>query len=377
MPSAYPKPTPHRHVSWPLAAGGRPLSTGGRPLWPLLAATATVAMLAACSSGQAAEATSSRRMMGVGWLVTVHADSVDEAAAAGEAALDRVEAIERVLSDYDRQSEVSQLMTATAASPGQPFPISDDLAATLQRSFALTEQTGGAFDVTVGPLTVLWRQARKTGRLPNPEKLAAAMAASGRSAVTLHEETAEVRASMKHADTRLDFGGIGMGYAIDAAMALLADRGIASAMIDASGDIAVSGPPPGRDHWRIAVPPLRRRQAAATSQPDETPTLALVHAAVATSGDAYQAVVIDGVRYSHIVDPRTGLGVVGPTAVTVIAADATTADALSTATSVLGPADGLAMIEGMEGAAARFSWVESDRLQVQASARWAAFLERP
>ncbi len=370
MPPAYPKPTSRRHVSWPQAAGGR-------PLWLLLVAiTSTVATLAAGSSGQAAEATSSRRLMGVAWLVTVHASSIDEAVAAGEAALDRVAEIERVLSDYDRTSEVSQLMAATAASPGQPVPISDDLASTLRRSLTLTELTDGAFDVAVGPLTALWRQARKTGRLPNPEKLAAAMAASGRGAVTLHDRAAETRVSLNHADTKLDFGGIGMGYAIDAAMALLADRGISSAMIDASGDIAVSGPPPGRDHWRIAVPPLMR-QGTATAASDETPTLALVHAAVATSGDAYQAVIIDGVRYSHIVDPRTGLGVVGPTAVTVVAADATTADALSTATSVLGPADGLAMIEGIEGAAARFSWVEDEQLQVEASARWAVFLERP
>jgi thiamine biosynthesis lipoprotein len=314
--------------------------------------------------------------MGIEWIVTVHAETAHEATAAGEAALNRVAAIERVLSDYDRESEVSQLMQTAAARPGRPVPVSCDLANTLRKSLGFSDLTQGAFDVTVGPLTVLWRQARKTGRLPHPEKRAAALAATGRGAVVLHDEENGPSVSLLHPATRLDFGGIGMGYAIDEAMKLLADRGITSAMIDASGDIAVSGPPPGRDHWRIAVPPLMRAGTAAANSTD-TPTLALSHAAVTTSGDAYQAVIIDGIRYSHIVDPRTGLGVTGPTAVTVIAADATTADALSTGFSVLGPAAGLDLIEKIDGAAARFSWVADDRLQVEASPRWKDFREGP
>ena len=358
MPRAYTKLPGRRHGNWPLPLVGIAI------------------LLTSGHASQAAEATSSRRLMGVEWLVTVHAESEAEAATAGEAALDRVAAIEQVLSDYDRQSEVSQLMVQTASAPGRPFPVSPDLANTLRRSLQFSRLTHGAFDVTVGPLTGLWRQARKTGRLPNPEKLAAARAVTGSGAVELHAGDAGPTVALANAETRLDFGGIGMGYAIDAAMALLASRGIDSAMIDASGDIAVSGPPPGRDSWRIAVPPLMRTGTAAAAS-GNTPTLALVHAAVATSGDAYQAVLIDGVRYSHIVDPRTGLGVIGPTAVTVIAADATTADALSTATSVLGPSEGLAVIESIDGAAARFSWVDNDRLRVEASPRWDAFLEQP
>lgn len=313
--------------------------------------------------------------MGVEWVVTVHAASAEEATAAAEAALDRVETIERVLSDYDPHSEVSQLTAAMARAPGKAFAVSDDLAAALEQSLTFFRQTHGAFDVTVGPLTGLWRQARKTGRLPNPKKLATALASTGSDAVSLEAADDGPRVSVAQAATRLDFGGIGMGYAIDEAMRLLKDRGITSAMIDSSGDIAVSGPPPGRTHWRIAVPPLMRHAAEATDH-QPTPTLALVHAAVATSGDAYQAVMIDGVRYSHIVDPRTGLGVVGPTAVTVIAGDATTADALSTATSVLGPVEGLALIEDLEGTAARFSRVDDDGLlRVESSPAWDAFLE--
>lgn len=317
--------------------------------------------------------------MGVEWVVTVYAASTAEATEAADAALDRVAAIERVLSDYDPTSEVSRLVAAAAEAPGVPVEVSDDLAETLEKSLFFTDLTQGAFDVTVGPLTSLWRQSRKTGRMPNPEKLAAARRVTGRESVVLHPAThvlhpQKPRVSLAHATTKLDFGGIGMGYAIDEAMQLLAERGIRSAMIDASGDIAVSGPPPGRDHWRVAVPALMR-QPAANSEEHTVPTLALVHAAVATSGDAYQAVVIDGLRYSHIVDPRTGLGVVGPTAVTVVSNDATSADALSTSISVLGPREGLAIADDLDGVAARCSWVDGDSLRVESSSRWNAFLE--
>lgn len=369
MPSAYPIHAVLRHGS------------SQRTAWQFIVALILLGMTA--SAATAAPATRTRRLMGVEWVVTVYAASAAEATEAAEAALDRVATIERVLSDYDPTSEVSRLMATSAEAPGVPVEVSDDLADALEKSLFFTERTQGAFDVTVGPLTILWRQSRKTGRMPNPEKLAAARAVTGRGSVVLHPAThvshpQTQRVSLAHATTKLDFGGIGMGYAIDEAMQLLAERGIRSAMIDASGDIAVSGPPPGRDHWRVAVPALMRQPAAAAAASEEhtVPTLALVHAAVATSGDAYQAVVIDGLRYSHIVDPRTGLGVVGPTAVTVIANDATSADALSTSISVLGPREGLAIANDLDGVAARCSWVDGDMLRVESSSRWNAFLER-
>ena len=162
--------------------------------------------------------------------------------------------------------------------------------------------------------------------------------------------------------TRLDPGGIGMGYAADGALEVLAARGISSAMIDASGDVLVSAAPPGTDGWRIAVAPLRPG-----GQGD---ILVLVHAAVTTSGDAYQAVEIDGVRYSHIVDPRSGLGVAGPTTVTVVAPDATTADALATAASVLGHAAGSDMILTIPDCSARFAWQEAGADRILTTFGW-------
>jgi thiamine biosynthesis lipoprotein len=302
----------------------------------------------------------SRRLMGVPWSVTVAGGSAG-AEAAAEAALDEVARLERILSDYDPQSELSRL--STSAPTGRPVPLSADLAAVLARALAIRDASGGAFDPTVGPLTTLWRQARRSGRLPLPDRLAAARAAVG--PATLRVEGDPPAAVLTRPGMRLDLGGIGMGYAIDRALALLAGRGITSALVDASGDVGCSDAPPGSDGWRVTVAPLDPAGAAG-----EGSTIRVARAAVTTSGDAFQAVEIDGRRYSHIVDPRTGIGVAGPAAVTVIAPDCTTADALATAASVLGPDAGLALVERMEGCAARFVWVDQDGQRVAITVGW-------
>ena len=302
----------------------------------------------------------SRRLMGVPWSVTVAGGGAG-AEAAAEAALDEVARLERILSDYDPQSELSRL--SASAPTRRPVPLSADLAAVLIRALAIRDASGGAFDPTVGPLTTLWRQARRSGRLPLPERLTAARAAVG--PATLRVEGDPPAAMLTRPGMRLDLGGIGMGYAIDRALALLAGRGITSALVDASGDVGCSGAPPGSDAWRVTVAPLDPADADG-----EGATIRVARAAVTTSGDAFQAVEIDGRRYSHIVDPRTGIGVAGPAAVTVIAPDCTAADALATAASVLGPDAGLALVERMEGCAARFVWVDRGDQQVATTVGW-------
>jgi len=326
---------------------------------------AGLAAVARSTSGRQAAAPGARvvrnrRLMGVPWSVTVFGAEAP-AAAAAEAALDEVSRLERILSDYDPSSELSRL-SAAAPTP-RPMPLSADLAAVLTRAVAIRDATGGAFDPTVGPLTTLWRQARRSGRIPRPERLAAARAAVG--PATLRLEGDPAAALLTVPGMRLDLGGIGMGYAIDRALALLADRGIDTALVDASGDVAGSSPPPGSDGWRVTVAPLDRDGPA-----DDGDRLLLAHAAVTTSGDAFQAVEIDGRRYSHIVDPRTGLGVAGPAAVTVVAADCTTADALATAASVLGPVAGLELVARMEGCAARFVWEDRGIRRLSVTPGW-------
>lgn len=307
------------------------------------------------------------RSMGVAWTVSLYAPSATAAEEAVAAAHAEVRRLEQVLSDYLPDSELSQL---SATAPTQsPVSVGDDLWQVLTRSVFLRNASGGAFDPTVGPLTTLWRRARRSGRLPLPERLAGARRAVGPDTLVLNPGNQAV--ALTRPGMRLDLGGIGMGYAIDRALNVLRDRGITAAMIDASGDIGVTGPPPGTAGWRVEVDPLGRRGSRqATADKSDPLVLTLADAAVTTSGDAFQAVEIDGVRYSHIVDPRTGLGVVGGSGVTVVAADATTADALATTLSVLGPTAGLPLVEQTPAAAARFVTLQAGKPVATESSRW-------
>jgi thiamine biosynthesis lipoprotein len=311
-----------------------------------------------------AELTATRRIMGAPWKIVAHAADATAGEAAIAAAFAEIERLEKVLSDYDPDSELSRL--SAAAPTASPVAVSDDLWRVLATAESLREASGGAFDIAVGPLTTLWRQSRRSGRLPRGDKLAAARAAAGAGTVDLLADRRAVQ--LPKAGTRLDPGGIGMGYAADRAMEILAGRGIEAALIDASGDILVSKPPPGRDGWRVAIAPLRPG--------GEGEVVVLTNAAVTTSGDAYQAVEIDGIRYSHIVDPRTGLGVTGPAAVTVVAPDATTADSLATAASVLGPEAAVELLAAFPSCSARFLWQEDGRVRSLTTPGWPGEIDR-
>ncbi len=330
--------------------------------WFLLAAACPRASAAPADPGRFAE---TRRLMGVPWTITVHAPAAD-AAAAIAAGFAEVARLERILSDYDAASELSRL--SSRAPTREPVEVGEDLWRVLSRAVEIRDATDAAFDPTVGPLTSLWRQARRTGRLPAGDRLAAARQAVGPETLRLVPTLRAV--SLERPGMRLDLGGIGMGYAVDRALEVIGRHGIGAAMVDASGDIGVSGPPPGSPGWSIAIAPVRAGRASPPAPGDEGERLILVHQAVTTSGDAFQAVEIAGRRYSHIVDPRTGLGIAGPAAVTVLAGDCTTADALATAASVLGPDRGLRMIAAEPGCSARFVWQEDGKFRNATSSGW-------
>ena len=184
---------------------------------------------------------------------------------------------------------------------------------------------------------------RRSKEMPSPERMAEARAAVGYQYLKLDE--AKHTAQLLKPNMRLDLGGIAMGYAVDETVKRLRELGITRVLVDASGDIGVGDPPPGKQGWTIAVIPL-----SAEGTPSRQ--ILLANAAVSTAGDAFQHVVIDGRRYSHIVDPHTGLGMTDRMGVTVIAPDCLTADGLDTAVAAMGPKAGLALIEKTPGAAA-------------------------
>lgn len=270
--------------------------------------------------------------------VVVYAHDEGEARQAGHAAIKRMHELEAVMSDYRETSELARLM---AASVGQPFAISDDLFRVLAQSQQLAELSGGAFDATIGPLSLLWRQARRDGKLPSDDELAEARGRVGWRLLTLDEATQT--ATLHAAGIRLDLGGIGKGFAVDEAMRELRRRGYAHVLVSLAGDIAVGEPPPNRDAWVVAIGTGTHERM-----------LQLRNQAASTSGDLEQFVELGGLRYSHILDPRTGLGLVRHVAVTVLAPDATTADSLATALNVLGPDAAADLLGHFPGAKAFF-----------------------
>ena len=303
-----------------------------------------------------------RPIMGTQFTVTVYARDAAGAEAAAGAALDRVEQLNAVMSDYDRTSELSRL-SATAGS-GRAVKVSDDLWNVLSRAQQMSRRCDGAFDVTVGPIVQLWRRARRNVELPAQRRLDEAMKATGYQHVRL--DPANRTVELLRPDMQLDLGGIAKGYAAQAALDVLKSHGLARALVDGGGDMVMGAAPPDADGWRIGIAPLG---------PDAGPSryLLLTDVAVATSGDAWQYVEIDGVRYSHIVNPKTGLGLTDRSGVTVIVrlrdGGGAVADALASAVSVLGPKRGLELVESTPGAAALIVRKAGDSVETFESSR--------
>lgn len=280
--------------------------------------------------------------MGTEWKVIVYAADAGSAEEATEAAFKRVGELDTVMSDYNPKSELMRLCTANDAKPNTPIAISDDLLKVLTLAQGVSEQTDGAFDCTVGPVVKLWRAARKTKQLPKEDELKAAKELVGYKMLTLVAKAKT--ATLAKANMRLDLGGIGKGFAADEAMAVLKAKGVKSALIAASGDITVSNAPPDKDAWVVDIAPL--------TNDGPRRTLKLVNASVSTSGDLFQHVEIDGVRYSHVLNPKTGLGLTGRRSATVIAPHGWQADALTKGASLLSADKLVKLIDGIDGAAA-------------------------
>ncbi|MCL6623637.1 MAG: FAD:protein FMN transferase [Fimbriimonadales bacterium] len=237
---------------------------------------------------------------------------------AAKSAFARFAELDLLLSDYNPDSE---LMRLGSAPPHTPVTVSRDVFAVLQRAQEVACLTEGAFDVTAGAFTHLWRKAREKGRIPTEEEILSARSRVGWQYVALDEVRATV--TLLKPNVLFDVGGIAKGYACDEALRVLFAKGILRALVEAGGDIAVSGPPPGQRGWLVRLP--------------DGSTLSVVHCGVSTSGDAEQFLQRGSERYSHILNPRTGKALIHQNTVTVIAQDAFTSDPLATALSVLPP----------------------------------------
>lgn len=272
-------------------------------------------MLLACAA-RAERFEAAEPHMGTLVRITIYAPD----ASAMPAAFARIRDLDQKLSDYRPESELNQV--CRTAHDG-PVHVSGDLFKVLDAAHKLAVRTDGAFDVTIGPVTHLWRQ----GRTPDPE----ALARCGYRNLVL--DRARQTVFLKLAGMQIDLGGIAKGYAADEALATLRAHGIKQALVAVSGDLAIGDAPTGKKGWRVGVEPAGGE-------------MLLHNIAISTSGDTEQFREIGGVRYSHIIDPKTGLGLTSRIAVTVIARLGIDADSIATAISVLGEERGRMLLSG-------------------------------
>jgi len=281
-----------------------------------------------------------RVVMGTFARVVVIARSERAARACIEAAFDVQERIESLMSYHREDSELNKVNRYAAHKPVSVNPMTFEV---LRQAVRFSEVSEGAFDVTVGPLVDLWRAAGQANERPTEQALAEARRKVGFDKLILDDQAMTVRFAAE--GMRIDLGGIAKGYAVDKAVEAMIKRGALGGMVDLGGNIRCFGRAPrGQQKWRIGV-------QDPNVAPDELGgskyllVLELEDASVATSGDYRRFTVVQGQRQSHILDTRSGQGAARLVSVTILAPDATSADALSTAVSVLGPEAGLALID--------------------------------
>ena len=279
----------------------------------------------------------------MGTTATVRACGADEPAlrAAVAAALDEIDRVDRLMSHYRPESPLSRLNRSAASGP---VVVEPELFDFLELCLRWSRDSDGAFDVTIGPLMKAWGFFRDEGRLPDARALESARAVVGYRRLTL--DRARHSVSFDRPGVEIDLGGIGKGYAVDRAVAVLRGLGIVAALVNLGGSSVYGvGAPPGAAAWEIGIedPTDPARQAV---------TLALRDRALSVSGATARAFVKDGVVYSHVMDPRTGRPVSGVLSVAVLSASATDGDALDNVLFVQGLERARAFVAGRASSAA-------------------------
>lgn len=315
-----------------------------RPYWPF-PLVVLVALIATGSLQAQHHLAYTQPAMGAMFRIELYADDKAVAEEAAQVAFARIEEINVLASDYLPESELSRLNRQPA---DKPVPVSGDLFALIAKSLDVAEQTGGAFDITAAYAVQHWRRAKRQQKLPTSDQTAKAIAMTGWHALQLDEKSHTL--TKLKPGVLLDLGGIGKGYAADAALAVLKAHGITQALVAASGDLAIGDPPPGKEGWDVALRTFEKAE-----DKDTLMHVTLKNCGCSTSGDLHQFLELDGVRYSHIVNPRTGLGLTERIACTVISPEATTSDAVATALGVLGVEKGLPVAQRLTGVQARFA----------------------
>jgi thiamine biosynthesis lipoprotein len=271
-------------------------------------------------------------LMGTQVDLKVRAKSHEQGEHALEACFQEIRRIQDLMNAHAEDSGLSRLNVEANDDWAAPDP---EIFSLIDRSLGISRNSQGAFDITVGPLLGVWREARQAGVPPSMEEIQAQLAHVGYANLRVNAENGKVRFLKK--GMHLDLGGIAKGYALDQGKKILLEEGIQQALLNAGGDVLALGMK-GKAPWSIGIRDPRDSEGIIA-------TVKIADAAVVTSGDYERFFLHNGNRYHHILDPRTGSPTRGCRSVTVVAPWATEADAMATAAFVMGPRDGMALLE--------------------------------
>ncbi|WP_394994808.1 FAD:protein FMN transferase [Emticicia sp.] len=274
----------------------------------------------------------SHPQMGTIFRMIIYATDSLLATSASQKSFTRLDELNLILSDYREDSEINRLCRTAGSGTGEYIKVSNDLWAIMQESVKAAKLSKGYFDVTIGPMTQLWRRMKRQKQLPSQQQIEDARAKIGIKNIFTNPDNQSIM--LKKTGMRIDFGGIGKGFAEDEMMKTLKHNGIHSAMIEAGGNILLSDSPiDSPQGWEIIIKDKKHY---------------LKNCGISTSGDLYQFVEIDGIKYAHILDPKTGIGFTESRQVSIIAHDGTSSDWLSTALYLIGPKQGEKLAKKMK-----------------------------
>lgn len=273
------------------------------------------------------------KLMGSRFDITVVATDQSEADAYIDLAVEEISRIEKLISSWDPASQTSQINQNAGIAP---VKVDRELLDLIKRSMVISRLTDGAFDITYASMDRIWKFDGSMTEMPDPALITQSVSRVGFEKIGLDEANSTV--FLPEGGMKIGFGAIGKGYAADKAKKLLQDKGVVAGIINASGDMNTWGQQPNGEDWKVAITnPMNKNEAFAL--------VPISHGAVVTSGNYEKYVVLDGIRYTHIIDPRSGYPAHGIISATVFAPSAELADALATSVFVMGKEVGLQRID--------------------------------
>ena len=277
------------------------------------------------------------KLMGSRFDITVVADNETEGNSYIDEAVGEIKRIEKMISSWDSTSETSEIIKYAGV---KPVKVDKELLDLIERAIKISELTDGAFDISYASMDKIWKFDGSMKDLPTQEEISKSVEKVGYKNIILDSEKQTI--FLKNPGMRIGFGAIGKGYAADKAKQLLISEGVTAGIMNASGDLCTWGTQPDGSSWMVGITnPLNKNKVFSWFPLDNN--------AVVTSGNYEKYVLLNGIKYSHIIDPRTGWPAHGLTSVSIFAPKAELADALATSVFVMGKETGLDFINQLPG----------------------------